>query len=131
VDTVIHRIFYVLDRNDDGRITFRDFKLSNLMEVFEKVNQEEDINTVRDFFSYEHFYVLYCKFWELDEDHDFHINKDDFSKYSGHALSRKAVDKIFEQVPRKFKSKRSGFMNYEDFIWFMLAEEDKTTARSM
>jgi serine/threonine-protein phosphatase 2A regulatory subunit B'' len=51
---------------------------------------------VRNFFSYEHFYVLYCKFWELDEDHDFHITKDDFSKYSGHALSRKVVDKIFE-----------------------------------
>jgi serine/threonine-protein phosphatase 2A regulatory subunit B'' len=67
---------------------------------------------VRDFFSYEHFYVLYCKFWELDEDHDFHINKEDFGKYSGHALSRKVVDKIFEQVPRKFKSKKPGFMCY-------------------
>ena len=66
------------------------------MEALDKVNQEEDINAVRNFFSYEHFYVLYCKFWELDEDHDFFISKDDFSKYSGHALSRKVVDKIFE-----------------------------------
>ena len=24
----------------------------------------------RDAFCYEHFYVIYCKFWELDEDHD-------------------------------------------------------------
>jgi serine/threonine-protein phosphatase 2A regulatory subunit B'' len=25
----------------------------------------QDINKVLDYFSYEHFYVLYCKFWEL------------------------------------------------------------------
>ena len=45
---------------------------------------EEDINKVdyllknnklqvRDYFSYEHFYVLYCKFWELDLDHDYKL----------------------------------------------------------
>lgn len=31
---------------------------------------------VTEFFSYEHFYVLYCKFWELDNDHDFYISKE-------------------------------------------------------
>jgi len=29
-----------------------------------------DINRITDYFSYEHFYVTYCKFWELDTDHD-------------------------------------------------------------
>lgn len=48
----------------------------------ELVDREEDINKIRQYFSYEHFYVIYCKFWELDGDHDFHITKDDFSKYS-------------------------------------------------
>ena len=36
---------------------------------------EEDINVVNDYFSYEHFYVLYCKFWELDGDHDFLLSR--------------------------------------------------------
>lgn len=31
------------------------------------------------YFSYEHFYVIYCKFWELDKDHDFLINKDELA----------------------------------------------------
>ena len=31
---------------------------------------EEDINKINDYFSYEHFYVIYCRFWELDADHD-------------------------------------------------------------
>lgn len=35
-----------MDRNDDGKITFRDFKLSTFMQALDKVNEEEDINTV-------------------------------------------------------------------------------------
>ena len=98
------RIFYSLDQNDDGRITFRDFKNSNLFEILTEVDREDDINKIRQYFSYEHFYVLYCRFSELDSDHDFIIDKEDFSRYEGHALSRKAVDRIFQQVPRKFKA---------------------------
>jgi serine/threonine-protein phosphatase 2A regulatory subunit B'' len=89
------RIFFSLDVNDDGKITFRDFKNSNLFSVLQTVATEDDINKIRAFFSYEHFYVLYCRFWELDSDHDFIIDKEDFSRYEGHALSRKAVDRIF------------------------------------
>jgi serine/threonine-protein phosphatase 2A regulatory subunit B'' len=91
------------------------------------VTNEEDINKVRQYFSYEHFYVLYCRFWELDTDHDFLIDKEDFSRYEGHALSRKAVDRIFLEVPRKFKAEPAGKMGYEDFVYFMLCEEDKST----
>ena len=121
------RIFYSLDVNDDGKITYRDFKNSNLFEVLHTVAKEDDINKIRQYFSYEHFYVLYCRFWELDSDHDFIIDKEDFSRYEGHALSRKAVDRIFNQVPRKFKSEQPGKMGYEDFVYFMLCEEDKST----
>ena len=47
-----------------------------------KVCDEVDINKVREYFSYEHFYVLYCVFWDLDgpNDHDFLLSKEDFSK---------------------------------------------------
>ena len=130
-DTVVMRIFYSLDTNDDGHITYRDFKNSDLTDILFTVASEEDINKVRQYFSYEHFYVLYCRFWELDSDHDFFIDKEDFSRYEGHALSRKAVDRIFDQIPRKFKSGQKDKMGYEDFVWFMLSEEDKTTYRSL
>ena len=32
-DTVVMRIFYGLDTNDDGKITYRDFKNSDLSDV--------------------------------------------------------------------------------------------------
>jgi serine/threonine-protein phosphatase 2A regulatory subunit B'' len=101
-DTVIHRIFFGVNRRDNGRICWREFKQSDFYSIMELVDREEDINKVpsrniqiRQYFSYEHFYVIYCKFWELDGDHDFHITKDDFGKYSSHALSKKVVDRIF------------------------------------
>jgi len=50
------------------------------------------------YFSYEHFYVIYCKFWELDSDHDFLIDKDDLLRYGNHALTYRIVERIFSQV---------------------------------
>lgn len=35
------------------------------------------------------------------------------------------------QVPRKFTSKVEGKMNYEDFVYFILAEEDKSSEPSL
>ena len=116
VDTVIERIFFTVDLNDDRKISLRELKKSNLLSVFCRLDEEEDINKVRDYFSYEHFYVLYCRFWELDTDHDFIIDKEDFARYEGHSLSRKVIDRIFEEVPRKFKCGLAGKMGYNDFI---------------
>ena len=48
------------------------------------IDEEEDINNVTDYFSYEHFYVIYCKFWELDKDHDLLISKEDLSRHNDH-----------------------------------------------
>jgi hypothetical protein len=45
------------------------------------VDDEEDINKVTKYLSYEHFYVLYCRFWELDGDRDYRISREDLLKY--------------------------------------------------
>lgn len=122
------------------------------------------------YFSYEHFYVIYCKFWELDTDHDFLIDKENLIRYGNHALTYRIVDRIFSQVyhfsifsylgyvtcsviliyflgcfthlskscylklpkvPRKFTSKVEGKMGYEDFVYFILSEEDKSSEPSL
>ena len=133
-NTVIMRIFYMNDPNDDGKITLHDFKRSDLIEVITQVC-DDDINNVRQYFSYEHFYVIYCTFFELDNtrepDKELFINKESFSKYDGHALGRKAVDRIFDEIPRKFVSTEKDMMCFEDFLWYILSEEDKTNATSI
>jgi hypothetical protein len=38
---------------------------------------------------------------------------------------------LLSQVPRKFTSKVEGKMGYEDFVYFILAEEDKSSEPSL
>ncbi|KAA3480849.1 serine/threonine protein phosphatase 2A regulatory subunit B''beta-like isoform X1 [Gossypium australe] len=126
-ETVIYRIFYYINRSETGRLTLRELKRGNLIAAMQHVDEEEDINKVLRYFSYEHFYVIYCKFWELDTDHDFLIDKENLIRYGNHALTYRIVDRIFSQVPRKFRSRVEGKMGYEDFVYFILSEEDKSS----
>ncbi|XP_075081695.1 putative serine/threonine protein phosphatase 2A regulatory subunit B''delta isoform X2 [Nicotiana tabacum] len=126
-ETVIYRIFFYVNRLGNGQLTLRELKRSDLIAAMQHADEEEDINKVLRYFSYEHFYVIYCKFWELDTDHDFLIDKENLIRYGNHALTYRIVDRIFSQVPRKFTSKVEGKMGYEDFVYFILSEEDKTS----
>ncbi|KAL6214514.1 hypothetical protein ACLB2K_013948 [Fragaria x ananassa] len=130
-ETVIYRIFYYISRSGTGRLTLRELKRGNLIAAMQHADEEEDINKVLRYFSYEHFYVIYCKFWELDTDHDFFIDKENLIRYGNHALTYRIVDRIFSQVPRKFTGKVEGKMGYEDFVYFMLSEEDKSCEPSL
>lgn len=42
--------------------------------------------------------MIYCKFSELDTDHDFFIDKENLIKYGNHALTYRIVDRIFSEV---------------------------------
>ncbi|XP_076955327.1 serine/threonine protein phosphatase 2A regulatory subunit B''beta-like [Bidens hawaiensis] len=130
-ETVIYRIFYYVNRTGNGRLTLRELKRGNLIAAMLHADEEEDINKVLRFFSYEHFYVIYCKFWELDTDHDFLIDKENLIRYGNHSLTYRIVDRIFSQVPRKFTSEVEGKMGYEDFVYFILSEEDKSSEPSL
>ena len=160
-----------------GRITIRQIRKSNLLSVFQQVDEEEDINKVTKYFSYEHFYVLYCRFWELDHDRDYKITREDLLKYGEHSLSHMIVDRIFDAAPRPFEGNDTAttatpptllapppaaitttavaatndenvvlpaaltpaqprkmtreYLTYEDFIFFMLSEEDKANEYSV
>ena len=66
------------------------------IQTFDRLEQEEDINRIRDYFSYEHFYVIYCKFWELDSDHDLFISRDDLAKHNtGGKINFQIIENIF------------------------------------
>mmetsp|Transcript_10189 Transcript_10189/g.14411 ORF Transcript_10189/g.14411 Transcript_10189/m.14411 type:complete len:716 (-) Transcript_10189:173-2320(-) len=140
--TVITRIFYSVNRCHSGRITSRQLRRSDLLDAFKQVDEEEDINKVTRYFSYEHFYVLYCRFWELDTDRDYRITREDLLKYGDHSLSHMIVDRIFDAAPRPFecdsvtaedgtKAIDRDYLSYEDFIFFMLSEEDKANEVSV
>ena len=131
-DTVICRIFYHTDRRKVNKISLRDLRRAtspSIVKAWLDLDHTEDINSVRLFFSYEHFYVLYCKFWDLDSDHDFLIDKEDLMKYDGHAWSPRAIERVFACM--QFTSGVPNKMSYDDFVWFILSDEDKTTHVSL
>ena len=54
---------------------------STLLEALHFLDQEEDINKELQFFSYQHFYVIYTTFWKLDLDHDMQLSRVDLARY--------------------------------------------------
>ena len=91
--TVITRIFYKVNVSRTGKLSLKEVRDSSLMNAFMHVDEETDINRVMDFFSYEHFYVLYCRFFELDADKDSKIGREDLLRYGEHSLSEAIVDR--------------------------------------
>lgn len=116
---------------DGNFIAFLPRRRSDILDALHELDEEEDINKLTKYFSYEHFYVIYCKFWDLDTDHDFLLSRDDLLRYGNHALTYRIVERIFSQCGRPFASTIPGHMNYEDFVWFILSEEDKSTDASL
>ncbi|XP_064133927.1 serine/threonine-protein phosphatase 2A regulatory subunit B'' subunit beta [Loxodonta africana] len=132
ITTVIQRIFYTVNRSWSGRITCMELRKSTFLQNVALLEEEADINQLTEFFSYEHFYVIYCKFWELDTDHDLLIDPDDLARHNDHAISRKMVERIFSgAVTRGKKVQKEGKISYADFVWFLISEEDKKTPTSI
>jgi len=131
LETVCMRIVYTLNRCGNGKVTLREFVKSDLVDQMFEVEADEDINKELKYFSYEHFYVIYCKFWELDTDHDFLIDKDDLLKYANYSLTYRIVERVFSGAGRPLTSGVTGKMGYEDFLWFLLSEEDKNSTTAL
>ncbi|XP_051778997.1 serine/threonine-protein phosphatase 2A regulatory subunit B'' subunit alpha [Erpetoichthys calabaricus] len=131
ITTVIQRIFYTVNRSWSGRISMTELRRSNFLQTLALLEEEDDINQITDYFSYEHFYVIYCKFWELDTDHDLFIDQKDLARYNDHALSNRIIERIFSgAVTRGNSAQKEGRMSYADFVWYLISEEDKKNATS-
>ncbi|XP_049596631.1 serine/threonine-protein phosphatase 2A regulatory subunit B'' subunit alpha isoform X1 [Syngnathus scovelli] len=132
ITTVIQRIFYVVNRSWTGRMSMTELRRSNFLQTLALLEEEDDINQITDYFSYEHFYVIYCKFWELDGDHDLYIDHKDLARYNDHASSNRIIERLFSgAVTRGNTVQREGRMSYAEFVWFLLSEEDKKNPTSI
>ncbi|CAH6777829.1 Ppp2r3a [Phodopus roborovskii] len=132
ITTVVQRIFYTVNRSWSGKITSTEIRKSNFLQTLALLEEEEDINQITDYFSYEHFYVIYCKFWELDGDHDLYISQADLSRYNDQASSSRIIERIFSGAVTRGKTvQKEGRMSYADFVWFLISEEDKRNPTSI
>jgi len=121
VEAVVIRILWGLAGYGTQRVTLQQWRKSNISEVLYQLDTEPDINLATDFFSYNHFYVIWCLFWELDEDEDSELQREDLLRYGSYSLSDRVVDRVWAMR----RDTSSGGMKYRDFVLFLLAEEDK------
>ncbi|XP_051566179.1 serine/threonine-protein phosphatase 2A regulatory subunit B'' subunit beta isoform X3 [Myxocyprinus asiaticus] len=129
---VVQRIFYNVNRSWTGKITCSELRRSSFLQNVALLEEEEEINHLTEFFSYEHFYVIYCKFWELDTDHDLYIDQRDLARHNDQAISTRMIERIFSgAVTRDRKIHKEGRLSYADFVWFLISEEDKKTETSI
>ncbi|KAJ8350408.1 hypothetical protein SKAU_G00255380 [Synaphobranchus kaupii] len=132
ITTVVQRIFYNVNRSWTGRVTCSELRKSSFLQNVALLEEEDDVNQLIEYFSYEHFYVIYCKFWELDTDHDLYIDQRDLARHNDQAISHKIIERVFSgTVTRDKRVHREGRMSYADFVWFLISEEDKRTATSI
>merc|ERR1712228_549774 len=109
----------------------RELSKSNFLYILSCLDEEQDINEIFEYFSYEHFYVIYTKFWELDEDGD------NLLKYEDYSLTPKVIERIIGGSAKKMKERdatnecEKRRMDYEDFVMFIISEEDKTNSQSI
>ncbi|KAH9785315.1 serine/threonine protein phosphatase 2A regulatory subunit B''alpha [Citrus sinensis] len=127
----------IVTRRGNGRLSLRELKRGNLIPAMQRVDDEEDTDGVLRYFSYKQFYVIYRKFGEVDANHDFLIDQGDLLTYGDGALTSRIVARIFEQAslcpiaPRKFTCEVARHMNYEDFVYFLISVEDKSSEPSV
>ena len=135
--TVVHRILFSLDPLRAGRVSAATLRRTGapLWGALRALSGEgaasDDINCERRFFSYEHFYVVFCKFCELDADGDFELSLEELHRYGGYALSTRAIGRVFVELagsPREAIEAPNGGISYGAFVYFLLCEEDKASA---
>uniref|UniRef100_A0A7E5A0H1 EF-hand domain-containing protein n=1 Tax=Panagrellus redivivus TaxID=6233 RepID=A0A7E5A0H1_PANRE len=140
VEVVVARIFWNVNRSWTGKLTYAELKKSNLLATMHLLETTDEINKITDYFSYEHFYVTYCKFWEIDVDHLMVLTRENMRNHNGGALTDRIIDRIFSpavtRIPSQqaaarkngrgpVKEERIETIGFEEFVAFLLAEEDK------
>ncbi|EZG83322.1 EF hand protein [Gregarina niphandrodes] len=130
-DTTSYKLAFDLWGSVDGDITYTRFGASCLADTWYYISSSQhEMSQVRDFFSYEQFYVVYCLFYALDADKDGTIDRQDLIKYNSYAYSDLVINRITQESgPEYFDS--HGRMNFNGFLKFVLIDEDKTTDQAI
>ncbi|GMT03025.1 hypothetical protein PENTCL1PPCAC_25199, partial [Pristionchus entomophagus] len=129
---IVTRIFWSVNRSWSGQIKAAELRRSKLLDTIRELERTEDINQLTEFFSYEHFYVVYCKFWEIDTDHDMEITRGDLLRHHDQSIIPLVVERIFSgAVTRGHPSAEKPTRDLSAFTAFLLADEDKNHPTSI
>ncbi|KAL7746753.1 Serine/threonine-protein phosphatase 2A regulatory subunit B'' subunit alpha [Sorochytrium milnesiophthora] len=111
-------------------ITLPQFRKSGFIHDLTCINEQNDINAFRCLFSYNYFYVIYCKFIELDIDKDQRVSADDIARrYHPNTIPFNLIQRIAQGCGLG-KQRAEPDMPYSEFIWFLISDHDKQSITS-
>ncbi|KAJ2330567.1 Serine/threonine-protein phosphatase 2A regulatory subunit B'' subunit alpha, partial [Coemansia sp. RSA 2673] len=94
-ETVVERIFYCANRSWDGKLTLSQFRKADIAGILRTIENGIDVDVeCPGVFSYKHFYVLFCSFFELDSNRDRLLDARDLLRYFSGTLSRRTISRI-------------------------------------
>lgn len=125
---IIAQIFYALDPECRGRITLPRIANSNFCDCLISVDKAEDVSDVSDFFSYEHFYVFFSKFWTIDVDETGKPTVEQLADYDENRISLTLIKRFIQRIPVQ---NDPGFIDFTSFCYFMQAVEDKSSETAL
>jgi len=128
-ESVIEQLFYHKPQNWNRKMTLNEFRNSNFLEHLLYLQIDDDINIHRNLFSYKHFYVIYCKFWELDSDHDLLINCYSLFQYDRYSLNTLIIERIIKGYGKKTLLNELNFNHMSNDITY--AEYSNTIKKSV
>lgn len=131
IDFIVIRAFYLMDTDFRGTVGIPQFRKMDLASVFYKADKMPDVNEAQHIFNYQHFYVTFCKFWDLDTDSDEFLNQEDLYKFNESAISPLIVERFFDATfyPRNIDHDRG--VDFASFAYFLMSSEDKTNLTSI
>ena len=124
---IISRIFFALDTDLRGIITYKKFANSNFCDCLIAVDNAVDVSDVSDYFSYEHFYVLYSLFMAIDVNDTGRITVEQLSEYDDFRIPFILVKRFVSFIP----GHQEELISFSDFVYFLCAVEDKSSESAL
>jgi len=122
--------FRLTDSIEDCSITLEALRGTCIAMAWANVETVTETISIRQFFGYESFYVVFYKFYDLDgNDHDMLLNPSDFQRYDNYALIHRAIERLFD--PSFPFLKNPGQMTYREYLFFLWLDEDKTSSKAI
>jgi serine/threonine-protein phosphatase 2A regulatory subunit B'' len=131
VEFVCVRLFLLLDPELRGKASIHQLRNVNLASIFFNAFKAEDLNEPRSLFSYQGFYVTFCKFWDLDIDGDGFLTHDDLLRFNEGRVSPIIISR-FVKSPFFPRGPAAGTrIDFRAFAYFLICTEDKKMLASI
>lgn len=132
IDFIVTRCFYIMDDELRGIVNLQQFRKMDLAGVFFNAENMDDVNDSHHIFNYQHFYVAFCKFWDIDTDSDSLISKNDLLRFNDYSISPIIAERFFNSTFYPMSSnKQNNLINFTSFAYFLMCSEDKTNLTSI